>query len=144
LCFPEARDEVVGRRFSVSRRPHPLAQERSIGAAIRMERRRLHKLRELADVTIDTSDCTVHQVKALVAQRFHKHPRESALKVILLSFGYKRGIPLEADLVFDVRFLPNPFFVPRLKAFSGRDRKVKAFMRKFSETKEFVKRVEIS
>ena len=141
MLYLEARDEVLVRRFSETRRPHPLSADKPLREAIRMERRRLRKLRELADVTIDTSDYTVHQVKALVAERFRKHPRSSTPNINLLSFGYKNGIPLEADLVFDVRFLPNPYFVPRLKALSGRDRKVTAYLRSFPETKEFVKRV---
>jgi len=141
VLYLEARDEVLVRRFSETRRPHPLIADRPLGEAIRMERRRLRRLRELADVTIDTSDCTVHQVKALVVQRFRKHPRSSALNVNLLSFGYKNGIPLEADLIFDARFLPNPYFVPRIKGLSGRDKRVAKYLRSFPETKEFVKRV---
>jgi RNase adapter protein RapZ len=141
VLYLEARDEVLLRRFSETRRPHPLSTDRSIGEAIRMERKRLRKLREIADVTIDTSDCTVHQVKALVMQRFRKHPRASALTVNLLSFGYKNGIPLEADLMFDARFLPNPFFIPRLKALSGKDPRIARYLRSFPETKEFVKRL---
>jgi UPF0042 nucleotide-binding protein len=141
VLYLEARDEVLVRRFSETRRPHPLSGQRPLGEAIRMERRRLRKLQELADVTIDTSDLTVHQVKKLVMQRFRKHPRSSALNVNLLSFGYKNGIPLEADLMFDARFLPNPYFVPRIKALSGRDGKVARYLRSFPETKEFVKRI---
>jgi RNase adapter protein RapZ len=142
VLYLEARDEVLVRRFSETRRPHPLSSERSLGEAIRMERRRLRKLRDFADVTIDTSDYTVHQVKALVMQRFRKHPRSNALNVHLLSFGYKNGIPLEADLMFDARFLPNPYFVPRLKALSGKDGKVADYLRSFPETMEFVKRMD--
>lgn len=141
VLYLEASDEVLVRRFSETRRPHPLASGRSLGDAIRMERRRLQKLREIADVTIDTSDCTVHHVKALVMERFRKHPRSSTIKVNLLSFGYKNGLPLEADLVFDARFLPNPYFVPKIKAFSGRDKRVAKYLRSFPETKEFVKRI---
>ena len=141
VLYLEARDEVLVRRFSETRRPHPLSSDRSLPEAIRMERRRLRKLQELADVTIDTSDCTVHQVKALVMQRFRKHPKSAALNINLLSFGYKNGIPLEADLMFDARFLPNPYFVPSFKALSGRDGKVARYLRSFPETKEFVKRV---
>jgi UPF0042 nucleotide-binding protein len=141
VLYLEARDDVLVRRFSETRRPHPLSTDRSLGEAIRLERRRLRKLREIADVTIDTSDCTVHQVKALVMQRFRKHPQSPALSVNLLSFGYKNGIPLEADLMFDARFLPNPYFVPRIKALSGRDGKVARYLRSFPETKEFVKRI---
>jgi UPF0042 nucleotide-binding protein len=141
ILYLEARDEVIVRRFSETRRPHPLSAARPIREAIRMERRRLRKLRELADVTIDTSDYNVHKVKALVTERFRKHPRSSSPNINLLSFGYKHGVPMEADLVFDVRFLPNPYFVPRIKALSGRDRKVKAYLRSFPEVNEFVKRV---
>lgn len=141
VLYLEARDDVLVRRFSETRRPHPLSSGKSLGAAIRLERRRLSKLRDLADVTIDTSDSTVHQAKALVAQRFRKHPRSMALKVVVMSFGFKRGIPLEADLMFDARFLPNPFFVPRLKALSGRDQKIRNYLRSFPETGEFVKKV---
>ena len=141
VLYLEARDEVLVRRFSETRRPHPLATDRPLREAIRMERRRLRKLREMADATIDTSDCTVHQVKTLVMDRFRKRPRSSSLKVNLLSFGYKNGLPLEADLVFDARFLPNPHFVPKIKAFTGRDKRVARYLRSFPETKEFVKRI---
>jgi RNase adapter protein RapZ len=141
ILYLEAREDVIVRRFSETRRPHPLATGRPLRDAIRMERRHLRKLRELADVTIDTSDYTVHRFKTLVAERFRKHPRSSTLNINLLSFGYKHGIPLEADLLFDVRFLPNPYFVPRLKALSGRDRKVRAYLRSFAETGDFVGRL---
>jgi RNase adapter protein RapZ len=141
VLYLEARDDVLVRRFSETRRPHPLSAGRSLRDAIRMERRRLRKLRELADDTIDTSDLTVHQVKAQVMERFRKHPRVSELNVNLLSFGYKNGIPLESDLLFDARFLPNPFFVPRIKRLSGRDKEVIKYLRAFPETREFVKRI---
>jgi RNase adapter protein RapZ len=141
VLYLEARDEALVRRFSETRRPHPLLADRSLREAIRMERRRLRKLRELADYTIDTSDSTVHQIRAMVMERFQKHPRSSELNVNLLSFGYKNGIPLEADLLFDARFLPNPYFVPRIKALSGRDKQVTKYLRSFPETREFVKRV---
>ena len=141
VLYLEARDDVLVRRFSETRRPHPLSGIRPLRDAIRMERRRLRKLRDLADYTIDTSDITVHQVKALVMERFQTHMRGSELKINLLSFGYKNGIPLEADLVFDARFLPNPFFVPRIKRLSGKDREVVKYLRSFPETREFVQRV---
>jgi UPF0042 nucleotide-binding protein len=141
VLYLEAREEVLVRRFSESRRPHPLSAGRPLREAIRMERRRLRKLRELADDTIDTSDTTVHEMRALVVERFHKHPRTAELSINLLSFGYKNGIPLEADLIFDARFLPNPFFVPRLKRLTGREKGVIQYLRSFPQTKEFVKRV---
>ncbi|MDI9613212.1 MAG: RNase adapter RapZ [Acidobacteriota bacterium] len=141
VLYLEAQDDVVVRRFSETRRPHPLIEGSSIRDAIRSERRRLEKLKELADMTIDTSNLTVHQIKATVVQKFRGRSRGSALKVVVMSFGYKHGIPLEADLVFDARFLPNPFFVPRLRGLTGREPKVKAFLRSFPETGEFVRRV---
>jgi RNase adapter protein RapZ len=141
VLYLEARDDVLVRRFSETRRPHPLSAGRPLRDAIRMERRRLRKLRELADYTIDTSVTNVHQVRTTVMERFQKHLRSSEIIINLLSFGYKNGIPLEADLVFDARFLPNPYFVPRIKALSGRDREVVKYLRSFPETKEFVKRV---
>jgi UPF0042 nucleotide-binding protein len=141
VLFLEARDEVLVRRFSETRRPHPLSAHKPLRDAIRIERKRLRRLRDLADISIDTSDCTVHKVKALVTERFRKNPRLSTPSINLLSFGYKNGIPLEADLLFDVRFLPNPHFVSKLKALSGRDRKVANYLRSFPETMEFVKRV---
>jgi RNase adapter protein RapZ len=141
ILYLEARDDVLVRRFSETRRPHPLSAGRPIREAIRMERRHLRKFRELADDTIDTSDTTVHQVKALVMERFRKHPRSAEFNINLLSFGYKNGIPLEADLLFDARFLPNPYFVPAIKALSGRDRAVIRYLRGFPETGEFVKRI---
>ena len=141
VLYLEARDEVLLRRFSETRRPHPLAAARPLRDAIRIERRRLKKIRELADVTIDTSEYSVHQVKALVTERFRAHPRAATLNIHLLSFGFKHGIPLEADLLFDVRFLPNPYFVPTLRALSGKSRKIGRYLRSFPETRELIARL---
>jgi RNase adapter protein RapZ len=141
VLYLEARDAVLVRRFSETRRPHPLSAKGSILDSIRLERKRLRTIRDLADVRIDTSEYNVHQVKTLVTDRFRTHPRASAFTIQLLSFGYKHGIPLEADLLFDVRFLPNPYFVPGMRSLSGRDKRVSRYIRSFPETKEFVKRV---
>jgi UPF0042 nucleotide-binding protein len=141
VLYLEARDEILVRRFSETRRPHPLTSETPLREAIRLERRRLRQIRELADVIIDTSELSIHQVKALVMNRFRTHPRAAALNLNLVSFGYKHGIPLEADLLFDVRFLPNPYFVPGLRSLSGRNRKVVRYMRSFPEATQFVKRL---
>jgi UPF0042 nucleotide-binding protein len=141
VLYLEARDEVLVRRFSETRRPHPLSESRSVPEAIRLERRRLRKIRDLADVVIDTSEYSIHQVKALVMDRFRTHPRAGSLTVNLVSFGYKHGVPLEADLLFDVRFLPNPHFVSGLRSLTGRDPKVARYMRSFAETREFSDRV---
>jgi UPF0042 nucleotide-binding protein len=141
VLYLEAEDSVLVRRYSETRRPHPLSGKKPLREAIRIERARLGSLRTFADVTIDTSDYNVHQLKALVTERFRKHAKASALNLHLLSFGYKNGVPLEADLMFDARFLPNPFFVPRLKAKSGKDKSVMKYLQSFPETKEFVRRV---
>jgi UPF0042 nucleotide-binding protein len=141
VIYLEARDHVLVRRYSETRRPHPLSAERPLLEAIRMERRRLRRVAALADVIIDTSDYTVHQAKALITERFRKRPTISGLNIQLMSFGYRHGLPLEADLVFDTRFLPNPHFVPRIKDLSGKDRKVIRYLRSFPETMEFVKKV---
>ncbi len=141
VLYLEAGNEVLVRRFSETRRPHPLTGEKSIMEAIRLERKRLRNIRELADVSIDTSEYTVHQMKALVMDRFRAHPRTSKLNLNLVSFGYKHGVPLESDLIFDVRFLPNPHFVPGLRSLTGGHRKVIRYMRSFGETQELVKRL---
>jgi len=140
VLYLEASDEVLLRRFSETRRPHPLSSEKPLLESIRMERKRLRKIRELADATIDTSEYTAHQVKKRVMTQFRSQPRESRLTVHIVSFGYKHGPPLEADLLFDVRFLPNPYFVSGLRAFSGRHAKVVKYLRSFPETVEFMKR----
>jgi UPF0042 nucleotide-binding protein len=137
VLYLEAQDHVLVRRFSETRRPHPLSVDKPLREAIKLEREQLRKLREIADITIDTSEYTVHRMKAWIAERFRKHPRASTLQVNLLSFGFKNGIPMEADLVFDVRFLPNPYFESGLKSLSGRSRKVAAYMHSFPETAEF-------
>jgi RNase adapter protein RapZ len=141
VLYLEARDEVLLRRFSETRRPHPLTGSKSLREGLGLERKRLRSIRECADVIIDTSGYSIHEVKALVMSRFREHPRVEKLMVYLVSFGYKHGVPLESDLLFDVRFLPNPFFVAGLRMLSGRNREVAKYMRSFPETKEFIARV---
>lgn len=141
ILFLEARDDVLVRRFSETRRPHPLSSGKPILEMIRLERKRLTKIRELADETIDTSEYTVHRVKELVIDRFRALPSSTNVTVHLLSFGYKHGIPLESDLLFDVRFLPNPYFVAGMKSLSGRDALVDKYLRSFPETREFLRRL---
>jgi UPF0042 nucleotide-binding protein len=141
VLYLEARDEVLVRRFSETRRPHPLTADKPVRNAIRLERKRLRAVRLCADVIIDTSEYSIHEVKALVMSRFREHPRVEKLIIYLVSFGYKHGVPLESDLLFDVRFLPNPFFVSGLRMLSGRHPQVAKYMRSFPETKEFIKRV---
>ena len=138
LIFLEATHAALVRRFSETRRPHPLAAGRSVSEGITDERRRLDVIRSLADDTVDTSELTVHELRS----RFQAFARDTAqrtpLVATIVSFGFKNGVPLDADLVFDARFLPNPHFVPRLKPLTGRDRAVVRFMERHPVTEEFV------
>lgn len=140
LVFLEATDGALLRRFSETRRPHPLGRG-SILEGIRAERRRMAPIRRLADITIDTTKFTVHELRQLIIDRF-QNPGSRPLLVSVVSFGFRYGIPPDADLVFDVRFLPNPHFVPRLRPFSGRDRRVARYIRSFPQTGEFLRRIE--
>jgi UPF0042 nucleotide-binding protein len=141
LIFLEARDAVLVRRFSETRRPHPLAHDRPVLEGIHEERRRLKPIRAMADDIIDTSDLTVYDLRDAFMAVARGTRRERPLQATLLSFGFKHGLPVEADLVFDVRFLPNPHFVPRLRALSGRDRAVVAFMKRHPATGETIGRI---
>jgi RNase adapter protein RapZ len=138
LVFLEASHDTLVRRFSETRRPHPLAHTRSVSEGIRDERDRLDVIRSMADEIVDTSDLTVHELRnrfmSLARDQAQRHP----LVITLLSFGFKHGVPLDADLVFDVRFLPNPHFVPSLKPLTGRDRGVVRFMRRHEATDQFL------
>jgi UPF0042 nucleotide-binding protein len=142
LVFMEASDEALQRRFSETRRPHPLSGNgKSVLQGIREERRRMAPIRRLADVVIDTTKLNVHELRQLVIERFEKASRKPLL-VSIVSFGFRYGIPADADLVFDVRFLPNPHFVPRLRPFSGKDARVARYIRSFPQTGEFLRRAE--
>lgn len=141
LVFIEASDEALMRRFSETRRPHPLGRGGSIAEGIREERRRMAPIRRLADVVIDTTKFNVHELRQFIIDRF-QNPGRRPLLVSVVSFGYRYGIPADADLVFDVRFLPNPHFVPRLRPFSGKDPRVARYIRSFPQTGEFLRRIE--
>jgi RNase adapter protein RapZ len=141
LVFIEASDGALQRRFSETRRPHPLGQGVSIAEGIREERRRMAPIRRLADVIIDTTKFNVHELRQLIIDRF-QNPGRRPLLVSVVSFGFRYGIPADADLVFDVRFLPNPHFVPRLRPFSGKDPRVARYIRSFPQTGEFLRRIE--
>jgi UPF0042 nucleotide-binding protein len=140
MFFLEASDEVLVRRYRETRRQHPLAVGASIQEGIQRERERLVMLRDLADTVIDTSGLNVHQLKEVVTEFFLKESPPRKMAVTLMSFGYGFGIPYEADLILDVRFLPNPFFVNHLKRLTGGDREVKDYVLKWPETKEFLSR----
>ena len=141
LIFLEANRSSLVRRFSETRRPHPLAPDRSVGEGIDEERRKTSRIRGLADLIIDTSNLTVHELRD-VFMRMTQHDRpRSEMVVNLVSFGFKHGPPLDADLVFDVRCLPNPHFVDRLRPLTGRDPKVVRFMRRHAATREYLDRL---
>jgi UPF0042 nucleotide-binding protein len=141
LVFIEASDDALMRRFSETRRPHPLGRKLSIAEGIREERRRMAPIRRLADVVIDTTKFNVHELRQFIIDRF-QNPGRRPLLVSVVSFGFRYGIPPDADLVFDVRFLPNPHFVPRLRPFSGKDPRVARYIRSFPQTNEFLRRTE--
>ena len=142
LIFLEATDKALVRRFSETRRPHPMAPNRSASEGIRIERKRMNAIRAMADQIIDTSDLTVHQLRqAFAAFSGISRDEKAKLAVNLVSFGYKHGIPMDVDLVFDVRFLPNPHFVQRLRSKTGRDRAVVRFMEEHPATGELLERL---
>jgi UPF0042 nucleotide-binding protein len=141
LIFLEASHETLVRRFSETRRPHPLAKDRSVSEGIRDERKRMQPIRKLADEIIDTSDMTVHELRQFF-MTLSRGRGPAKLVVTLLSFGYKHGLPVDADLAFDVRCLPNPHFVPTLRRRTGRDRGVVNFMERDKSTREFMDRLE--
>ncbi len=141
LIFLEATNQTLVRRFSETRRPHPLAPNRSAAEGIRDERARLGAIRDMADEIVDTSEMTVHELRRFFMGLTRDRGRRG-LVITVLSFGFKHGVPLDADLVFDVRCLPNPHFVPSLKRKTGRDRAVAAFMERDASTNEFIDRLE--
>ena len=140
LIFLEASHETLVRRFSETRRPHPLAHDRSVTEGIRDERARMNPIRRMADEIVDTSDMTVHELRQFFMSLSRDRGR-AKLVMTVVSFGYKHGVPVDADLVFDVRCLPNPHFVPGLRRRTGRDRAVVAFMEREASTVEFMDRL---
>ena len=142
LLFLDASDDTLVRRFSETRRPHPLGQSRSTVEGIAAERKMLKGIRGMADEVIDTSGMTVHQLRhAFMTLAQTPGAGHTGPLVTLLSFGFKHGLPLDADLVFDVRFLPNPHFVASLRPKTGKDRAVVRFLERSPETGEFLERV---
>jgi UPF0042 nucleotide-binding protein len=144
LVFIEANEDALLRRYSETRRPHPLeagGKDTSVRESLRRERALMDPIRKLADAVIDTTKFNVHELRHFVTERF-KSADKRPLMVSVVSFGYRFGVPSDADLVFDVRFLPNPHFVPALRAFTGKDPRVKRFIRSFPQTGEFLRRIE--
>ena len=141
LIFLEASHSALVRRFSETRRPHPMAPDRSVDEGITEERERMNAIRSMADLILDTSNMTVHELRDIFMRMSRdEHPR-AEMVVNLVSFGYKHGVPVDADLVFDVRCLPNPHFVEGLRSLTGRDAAVVRYMRRHASTREFIERL---
>jgi len=141
VAFLEASDAVLMRRFSETRRPHPLGTDTPVNASLKAERRHLASIRALADIVIDTSKFNVHELRAHITERFRQQAAEKSILVSCVSFGFRHGVPEEADLVFDVRFLPNPHFVPEFRPLTGRDPRVARYIRSFPQAKKFIPRI---
>ncbi len=138
LLFLEAQDDVLVRRFSESRRPHPLLPQRPVIEGIQLERERMEGLRNRAHRVLDTSAFSVHDLKAWMIQRYQDPGAEQTLKINLLSFGYKFGVPVDVDVVFDVRFLRNPHFVPDLQPLTGEHAEIQQYVLANREGKDFL------
>ena len=141
VVFLEASDSVLLRRFSETRRPHPLGTNASVRSSLAAERRHLRQIRALSDLVIDTSKFNVHELRAHISGLFEKKEDGRNILVSCVSFGFKHGVPDDADLVFDVRFLPNPHFVPEFRPLTGRHPKVAKYIRSFPQTAEFIQRI---
>ncbi|HLH02246.1 MAG TPA: RNase adapter RapZ [Bryobacteraceae bacterium] len=141
LLFLDAEDEVLRRRFSETRRPHPLGNEATVLNSLRNERAQLALIRALADLYIDTSKLNVHELRALISAKFQDSKEANKIVVYVNSFGFRHGVPSDSDLVFDVRFLPNPNYIPEFKKLTGRHPSVARYIRSFPQTGEFINRI---
>jgi UPF0042 nucleotide-binding protein len=142
LIYLDTNDKVLIRRFSETRRPHPLGSATSVTTSIRSERRRLEQIRNIADLEIDTSKFNVHELRTHLVEVFKSGgDARQPLLVSALSFGFKNGVPESADLVFDVRFLPNPHFIPEFRPYTGKHPQVAKYIRSFPQTQEFITKV---
>jgi UPF0042 nucleotide-binding protein len=143
VVFLEATDDAIVRRFSETRRPHPLGRGETVVSSIRAERKRLDPIRNVADILLDTSRFNVHELRAHINAQFTRGTGtgDRNLTISVTSFGFKNGVPTDADLVFDVRFLPNPHFIPEFRKLTGKHPKVAKYVRQFPQTKEFLDKV---
>jgi RNase adapter protein RapZ len=141
LIFLEADDTTLVRRFSETRRPHPLGQSRSVLKNVQAERAMLDEIRGLAAVVVNTSRFNVHELRAHIEEHFSVTSAEARTAIYVTSFGFRHGIPQDADLVFDVRFLPNPNYIPEFKPLTGRHPSVARYVRSFPQTQEFLTRI---
>src|SRR5580692_6857729 len=141
LLFLEADDAALIRRFSETRRPHPLGADQSVALSVRREKERLAPIRKLADPIINTSKFNVHELRDTIHRAFRGQKTEPEILVQVTSFGYRHGVPADSDLVFDVRFLPNPNYIPAFKDLSGKHPSVARYIRSFPQTTEFIQRI---
>jgi len=141
LIFLEADDAALIRRFSETRRPHPLGLGQSVADSIRREREQLEPIRKLADPVINTTKFNVHELRETVHSTFRGQKARPDILVQITSFGYRHGVPADSDLVFDVRFLPNPNYIPAFKPLTGKNPAVARYIRSFPQTVEFIKRI---
>ncbi|HET6267459.1 MAG TPA: RNase adapter RapZ, partial [Acidobacteriota bacterium] len=142
LIFLDASDEVLQRRFNETRRPHPLAFDRPVLQGISEERKRLEGIKEMSDVIIDTSTTSIHELRDHINKIYAPGSQQKALVISIISFGYKYGIPSNSDIIFDVRFLPNPYFCPEFKDKNGLDPGVREYVFSTPDSKEFAKKLE--
>lgn len=138
VVFLEATDDALIRRFSETRRPHPMGRADTVVRSIRAERKRLDPIRNVADIILDTTKFNVHELRAHINAQFEREESDRNLTISSNSFGFKNGVPTDADLVFDVRFLPNPHFVPEFRKLTGKHPKVAKYVRQFPQTAEFL------
>lgn len=141
LLFLETDDATLIRRFSETRRPHPLGANQSVAASVRRERERLAPIRRLADPIINTSKFNVHELRDTIHNAFSGPKRDPEILIQVNSFGFRHGVPSDSDLVFDVRFLPNPNYIPAFKSLSGKNPGVARYIRSFPQTTEFIDRI---
>jgi len=141
VVFLEADEDALVRRFSETRRPHPMGRGETVVHSIRAERKRLDPIRNVADIVLDTTKFNVHELRAHITAQFEREAGQSDLTITTTSFGFKNGVPADADLVFDVRFLPNPHFVPEFRKLTGRHPKVAKYVRDFPQTQQFLDKV---
>lgn len=141
LLFLDAEDDVLRRRYSETRRPHPLGIDAPVLTSIADERQQLGRIRALADIFIDTSKLNVHELRRLIEEKFQDVHRTDKITVYVNSFGFRYGVPPDSDLVFDVRFLPNPNYIPEFKELTGKHPSVARYIRSFPQTTEFINRI---
>jgi len=141
ILYLESDERTLMRRFSETRRPHPLGTESSVMKSVRMERERLAPIRKVADHIIDTSKFNVHELRSVIEDKFRDGNEQTQIRIDITSFGYRHGVPPDSDLIFDVRFLPNPNYIPEFKNLTGRHPRVARYIRSFPQTVEFIDRI---